>query len=274
MPATLTIGDFAKATHLTVKTLRHYHRIGLLEPTEIDTSSGYRRYGTDQIPQALIIGRFRALDMPLDAIHDVLAAPDLARRNAVITAHLERLEAALQHTRSAAQSLRALLAPSEPAATPIEHLATPATPAAAITDTVSTDHTATAWTLGALAELRATLTAQNVTVTGPAGGIFADELFTDAHGRATIFLPYQGDVRPVGRVATTIIPAAELATIIHNGAHHDVDRSYGTLAAYVADDALAVPGPIREYYLTDLTQTPDTDRWSTRIGWPIFQTTP
>jgi hypothetical protein len=26
VPATLTIGDFAKATQLSVKTLRHYHR--------------------------------------------------------------------------------------------------------------------------------------------------------------------------------------------------------------------------------------------------------
>ncbi len=274
MPATLTIGDFAKATHLTIKTLRHYHRIGLLQPAEIDASSGYRRYGTDQIPQALIIGRFRALDMPLDAIQDVLAAPDLATRNAVITAHLERLEAALQHTHAAARSLRALLAPDETAATPIEHLAMPATPAAAITATISTDDTATAWTLGALAELRATLAAQNITAAGPAGGVFADELFTEACGEATIFLPYQGHLRAVGRIEAAIMPAAELATIIHTGSHDDVDRSYGRLAAYVADHALAVPGPIREYYLTDLTQTPDPDHWATRIGWPIFQTTP
>src|SRR6185437_3191992 len=81
--ATIGIGDFARATHLTIKTLRHYHRIGLLEPAEVDEFTGYRRYGTDQIPQALIISRFRKLDMPLDTIHQVLAAPDLITRNAV-----------------------------------------------------------------------------------------------------------------------------------------------------------------------------------------------
>ena len=32
MPAALTIGDFPRATHLSVKTLRHYHRVGLLAP--------------------------------------------------------------------------------------------------------------------------------------------------------------------------------------------------------------------------------------------------
>ena len=119
-PATIGIGDFAKATHLTIKTLRHYHRIGLLEPAQVDEITGYRRYGTDQIRQALIISRFRKLDMPLDTIHEVLAAPDLATRNAAIAAHLERLETALEHTRSAAQSLRDLLGRAEPLRATIE----------------------------------------------------------------------------------------------------------------------------------------------------------
>jgi DNA-binding transcriptional MerR regulator len=272
--ATIGIGDFARATHLTIKTLRHYHGIGLLEPAEVDEFTGYRRYGTDQISQALIISRFRKLDMPLDTIHEVLAAPDLMTRNAVIAAHLERLEAALEHTRSAALSLRDLLGRAEPLPTTIELLAVPATAAAAITATIAADDDTIPWVLGALGELRATLAAQDITVTGPAGGIFADELFTEARGEATLFLPCVGEIRPAGRVRSVIVPEAELATIVHAGPHTDIDRSYGALAAYVAEHALAVPGPIREYYLTDLADTPDRERWRTRIGWPIFQTTP
>ena len=271
-PATIGIGDFSRATHLTIKTLRHYHRIGLLEPAEVDEFTGYRRYGTDQIPQALIISRFRALDMPLDTIHEVLAAPDLGSRNAAIAAHLERLEAALEHTRSAAQSLRELLGRAEPPPTTIEHLAVPATAAAAITATIAADDDTIPWLLGALGELRATLAAQDIAVTGLAGGIYADELFTEARGEATLFLPFTGEIRPTGRVKSVIVPEAELATIVHVGPHAEADRSYGALAAYVAEHALAVPGPIREYYLTDLADSPDQERWRTRVGWPIFRT--
>jgi hypothetical protein len=39
---TLTIGDFSRATHLSVKMLRHYHNIGLLEPAGVDPDTGYR----------------------------------------------------------------------------------------------------------------------------------------------------------------------------------------------------------------------------------------
>jgi DNA-binding transcriptional MerR regulator len=271
---TMGIGDFSRATHLTVKTLRHYHRIGLLEPAEVDEWTGYRRYGTEQIPQALIISRFRALDMPLEAIREVVTAPDLETRNAVISAHLERLEAALAHTRSAAESLRGLLAGAEPPSTPIEQIQIPATAAASISATITTDHDMGVWVLGALAELNATLRGQDLRATGPAGGVFSDELFTDARGEATIFVPCRSQLNPVGRVETTIVPAVELATIVHVGAHTDIDRCYGALAAYVADHALGVPGPIREYYLTDLTRSPDQASWRTRIGWPIFQTKP
>jgi DNA-binding transcriptional MerR regulator len=68
VPGSLTIGDSSRGTILSVKTLRHYHRVGLLQPAEVDPVTGYRRYSTAQIPIAQVIRRFRDLDMPLDEI--------------------------------------------------------------------------------------------------------------------------------------------------------------------------------------------------------------
>ena len=81
MSASLSIGDFSRATHLSVKTLRHYHRVGLLEPADVDPDTGHRRYTTDQIPVAQVIRRFRALEMPLDDIRAVITTPDVSERN-------------------------------------------------------------------------------------------------------------------------------------------------------------------------------------------------
>jgi DNA-binding transcriptional MerR regulator len=52
MAAGLTVGDFSRATHLSVKTLRHYHQVGLLEPTTVNPDTGYRYYSAGQIPAA------------------------------------------------------------------------------------------------------------------------------------------------------------------------------------------------------------------------------
>ena len=106
MTVHLTIGEFSKMTYLSVKALRHYHDVGLLEPAEIDPQSGYRRYGADQIGTAQAIRRFRDLDMPLEEIAHVLGTDDLEARNQLITGHLDRLERALGATQSAVRSLR------------------------------------------------------------------------------------------------------------------------------------------------------------------------
>jgi DNA-binding transcriptional MerR regulator len=270
VPASLAIGDFSRATHLSVKTLRHYHRIRLLEPADVDAGTGYRRYTTEQIPVAQVIRRFRDLGMPLGEIHAVLDAPDLRTRNRLISAHLARLEQGLARTQSAVASLRDLL--EDPAAVaPIEHRRVEPTLVAAITAVVDRSDLLP-WYEGALGELRATLAAQGVSSAGPAGGLYASDLFTDERGEATIFVPATAEVRQLGRVTTRIVPAAELAVILHPGSHAEVDRAYGALGAYVTDHALQVDGPIREYYLVSRADTPDESRWRTEIGWPIFST--
>ena len=52
MSSTVSVGRFATITHLSVKTLRHYQQVGLLEPAQIDPSTGYRYYTLDQLPTA------------------------------------------------------------------------------------------------------------------------------------------------------------------------------------------------------------------------------
>jgi DNA-binding transcriptional MerR regulator/effector-binding domain-containing protein len=252
--------------------LRHYHEIGLLEPLDVDADTGYRRYATEQIITAQIIRRFRELDMPLEEIHAVLDAPDVETRNLVITNHLARLESSLARTQEAVTSLRDLLDHPE-ANAPIEHRHLTATPAAVVSEVVDRADALT-WYQGALGELTATLGAQGINPTGPAGGVFSMELFTDERGHATIFVPCDPSPRPVGRVGAGVIPPTELAALVHSGSHKGIDRAYGALAAYVTRHALAVDGPIREYYLVGPSETADDSLWRTEVGWPIFQTRP
>ncbi len=159
MPSSLAIGDFSRATHLSVKTLRHYHRLGLLIPAEVDPDSSYRRYSTEQIPTAQVIRRFRELDMPLDQIGAVLHAPDVDARNALIADHLARLEQGLAQTQEAVASLRGMLQGPSPAL-PMEHRSEPALQTAAISETVGLDELGP-WFQGALGELSATLGARS-----------------------------------------------------------------------------------------------------------------
>jgi DNA-binding transcriptional MerR regulator len=74
MTNTVSVGRFATMTHLSVKTLRHYHQVGLLEPAEVDPETGYRYYTLEQLPTAQLIRRLRDLRMPVADVRAVLVA--------------------------------------------------------------------------------------------------------------------------------------------------------------------------------------------------------
>ncbi len=269
MRARVTIGDFSRASHLSVKTLHHYHEVGLLEPSEVDPDNGYRYYSDAQIPVAQVIRRLRGLHMPVADIRSVLAAPDSDARNRLIVEHLDRLELELAQTRAAVGELRNLLEPEAPQR--IEHRTVPPTPAIGIQQTVDRGDIFV-WWQGALGELHATVRAQGLSATGPVGGLYASELFQHNRGEATVFIPTDGTVNTIGRVVSLIVPAAELAVARHHGSPSDIDLTYGELGAYVMKHEISVDGPLRENYLRGMIETADTAEWDTEIGWPIFRT--
>jgi DNA-binding transcriptional MerR regulator len=262
----IAIGEFSRITHLSIRTLRHYHEVGLLEPAEVDPGSGYRHYTLDQVPIAQVIRRFRDLDMPVDRVREVLAARDLETRNKLIAAHLGALESKLVETQAAVATLRGLLQ-AEPAPIAVELRKLPAIRALAI-HAVVTRGELIAWWRGALGELEATCDAQQLVRTGAPGGTFGMAIFELERGDATVFVPIRGDARSVGRTAMATIPAAELAITQHRGPHDDIDITYGALGAYVSAHAIGVEGPVRESYFVD-PRTPPAD-WHTEIGWPVF----
>lgn len=269
VPATLAIGDFSRATLLTIKTLRHYHDTGLLAAAEVDPQTGYRRYLTSQIPQAQMIKRFRELQMPLSEIRQLLASPDGSTRNAIMAAHLRRLEYDLERTRSAVSELRGLLeSPASPATISHRHIAPML--GAAIGERVDAKH-AVSWLAGALAELHSTLATQSRRAVAPAGGLFSDELFARGRGAATIYIPCDGPIENIGRVRPYHSPEVEVATIVHAGSHRNIDLAYGALATHVARYELAADGPLREHYLVGPLDTSDESAWRTEIGWPIVK---
>jgi DNA-binding transcriptional MerR regulator len=272
MGSRVTIGDFARASHLSVKTLRHYHEVGLLEPSEVDPDNGYRYYSEEQIRAAQVIRRLRGLQMPVPDVKAVLATTDPEVRNRLIVEHLNRLEDDLAQTAAAVSELRDLLERPEDSR-PIEHRTVAPTPAAGIQEIVDRDD-ALAWWRGALGELQATIGAQALSPTGPSGGLYAGEIFQYGRGGATVFIPTEGQVKPVGRVVQLFIPGAELAIARHDGSLTNIDLTYGELGAYVMKHEISLEGPLRENYLRGFLDTPEAGEWQTEIGWPIFRADP
>lgn len=259
-------------TYLSVKSLRRYHEMGLLEPADIDRDTGYRYYDTSQVPLGQAIRRFRDLEMPLEQLKEVLHAPDAATRNKLIIAHLEHMEAALQQTQQTVASLRALLEqPQAPIV--VEYRSVGAATALAISEPVRRDDIETWWS-EAFDELHHVLASTSAVRAGADAALYPNEFFEDELGEVVAFIPVTGRPTLTGRPQLMEIPAAELAITVHSGSISELDQTYGALGMFVAQREIGVRGPIREHYVLTATETSAEPVHRTEVGWPVFRTKP
>ncbi len=94
----MNVGEVAALAGVTVRTLHHYDRIGLLSPSG-RTSAGYRRYSTadlDRLQQVLV---YRGLGFSLEEVATLLDDPDvdagehLRRQHRLLLDRLDRTSA-------------------------------------------------------------------------------------------------------------------------------------------------------------------------------------
>lgn len=258
MSTSVPIGEFSRLTHLTVKSLRHYHDVGLLVPAQIATT-GYRRYAVTQVPTALLISRLRGLEMPLSDVRRVLAA-SVTDRDAVIGAHLARMEAELDRTRTIVASLRTLLTRPVTQAS-VTYRSIPDQHVLALRGVAGHDDILT-WCEAAYETVYGTLENIGVAPQGSAGATYADPFFTEDRGDVEAFVP----VAP-GTPGSELLAGGRYAVALHVGPFTELDRVYAALGTHVAEHDTVAPGPIRELYLDPIDTDPDTPR--TEVCWPI-----
>jgi DNA-binding transcriptional MerR regulator len=100
------IGELARRTGLTVRTLHHYDEIGLLSPAE-RSDGGHRVYDEAGVQRLYRIVSLRSLGFPLDAIAQALDSEKFDPREAVED-HLRRLEAQIAQEQQLVSKLRTL----------------------------------------------------------------------------------------------------------------------------------------------------------------------
>lgn len=65
------IGEFSRLGRVTVRTLRHYEKIGLLKPGIVDMWTGYRYYSPEQLQKLLSIVQLKQLGFSLAEITEL-----------------------------------------------------------------------------------------------------------------------------------------------------------------------------------------------------------
>ncbi|MFC7393781.1 MerR family transcriptional regulator [Scopulibacillus cellulosilyticus] len=95
-----TVKELSELANVTIKTLYHYHKIGLLLPCKV-SEAGYRLYGIKELERLQQILFYRELDFPLKEIKQILdGEPDrlliLSGQKKLLLSRMRRLERLVQ----------------------------------------------------------------------------------------------------------------------------------------------------------------------------------
>src|SRR6516225_3945384 len=102
----LKVGELARRTGLTVRTLHHYDEIGLLKPS-LHTEAGYRLYTPADVARLQQVLSLRQLGFALEQVRDCLDRPGFAPLE-VIRLHVARLREQIELQRKLCERLEAL----------------------------------------------------------------------------------------------------------------------------------------------------------------------
>jgi DNA-binding transcriptional MerR regulator len=275
-----TIGEFARHGRVSVRMLRHYDAIGLLEPVRVDPATGYRFYEASQLSELNRIVALKDLGFSLQQVASImnqqvttaemrgmlmLRQAELQEQISTDAARLAQVEVRLQAIESEA---------SEPPSVVVKRI--PAVRVAELTGVAAgyEPQFITPVIQPLYQELSCRLCDADIAVAGPGVAYYEDSgsdgESIDVHAALPVAgQPLSGDTGSppsFSVVDLSEIPAA--ATLIHRGSMDEVLPSIQALARWIDGNGLQSLGYARELTLS-FGEAPDD--WVTELQVPISE---
>ena len=254
----LLIGEFARRCRLPVSTVRYYADVGLLRPAEVDPHTGYRRYRSDQIEQAVLLSRLRAIGVPLAAMKEILAGG--AAASETLVEERRRIQREVTVRQRALSEIDELLGertgPSlrQPVLVDLDadRVATflLRSDMAAVTEDVTRG----------IVRLRCHLRDSCAAWEPPFGAIFPLDLDDDFD--VTVF------VRGTALAGEARLPSGAAAEVVHEGSLESLPHTFAALLDWIARAGHEPSGSVIEEYLS-LGTGPNRSKPRTRLVVPL-----
>jgi DNA-binding transcriptional MerR regulator len=237
----LRIGQFARRTGLSIRTLRFYDAVDVLRPAEVDPRTGYRHYALQQLVSARRVVALRRLGLDLEEIRQALSSE--ASEREVLVAARARLERSIQRQSTQLSELESRLALSDLALAdaPIEVRREPSRWVAGVADRLSV--------ASEVAELFAELRRDLGWRGAGREGVLWHRCAGEGALSAEAFVEVPHSTRARGRMTVFELPAAEVASIRTVDDDAPAELGYRALRAWMVHERQTLQGPKREMTL-------------------------
>lgn len=266
------IGEIAELFHLSVGSLRHYEKLGLVRPEYVDGETGYRYYSTRQFECLNTIRYLRVLGMPLARIEGFLKNRNVEKMQEMLRQQQEAVIRRQRELRSIERKIGNRLEQLRDALT-------------AEKDTVLLKRTGPrriAWLRRDFSldrylnpDFEATITRlggpakDSVVFLGKVGaGISAERLAAGQYDRYNLaFLLLDDEDEYAGPLEE--LPEETCVSVVFCGGHWDAPAYYRRLAEYMDGHHLRITGFSKEITMIDFGLTSDVNQFVTEIQIPV-----
>ncbi|HLH99764.1 MAG TPA: MerR family transcriptional regulator [Acidimicrobiales bacterium] len=251
----ISIGDFARMGRVSVRMLRHYDAIGLLQPERVDPHNGYRFYTAEQLRRLNRIVALKDLGLRLEQVRAIvdeqLSAGELRAMLRLRQAELTSQIADSEHRLARVQARLRLIDTEDTMTT--QEVTTKTVPAMTTVGLTGIAASATQEQIGPLITglyppLLEALGKAGVCPIGPSVAYYspAPEESQDA---IRVQPTFPVGVEAVDGLDTVRMPAAEVASLIHHGTMDGIDATYQALYTWAGEHGCRPTGYAREIYL-------------------------
>lgn len=265
------IGDFARINRVTVKALRHYDSLGLLQPEKVDSFTGYRFYSASQMPKLNRILALKDVGFSLDEIaiilkknmdsEQVLSLLDLKEAEVMdkIKSEQERLSRIKNLIKICNQEAFAMAYDIV-----IKHIEP--IRVASLRDTIpSYSAQGHLWE-----ELGQHIEKSGAKIVSPCMVIYHESGHKEDSVDAEIIEPIVGDLPETERIRVKYLDAVkEMATVVHQGSYENLHLAYNAISKWIEENGYQIAGAPRELYLKGEWLTNDPNEYITEVQFPV-----
>lgn len=263
----LKIGEFSKICQVSVKTLHHYDKIGLLAPAEVDCRSGYRYYNPEQIDKMNYIQRLKRYGFSLEEIQTILSVSD----NNELKAMLRRQKAKLKHEQ---QEMAIVLNELQTHISVYERTGDIMTYQKNYTVEVKKSPVINVLSCRArmgvdefgkyYGTLFERVPKEGVTPTGLNGAKYYDEEFNHESTDVEVFIGIKEKEK-----ADIVMETVECAMTVHYGGYSTLSEAYGAVVSWIIENGYEYVGAPFELYIKSQFDSLSPEDWETEVYFPI-----
>lgn len=263
----LQIGEFSRICQVSVKTLHHYDKIGLLVLAEVDRLTGYRYYRTEQIDRMNYIQRLKRYGFSLEEIQELLTLSDDKELLNALRTQKEELKRRQQEVAIILNELQTHISVFERTGDVMTYqknyeIAVKDSPAMnVLTKRAMMGVDEFGKHYGTLFER---VPKEQVTPTGLNGARYHDQEFNHESSDVEVFIGIKEKDK-----ADLVMEPALCAMTVHHGSYSTLSESYGAIVTWIIENGYEIAGAPFELYIKTQFDSLSPEEWETEVYFPV-----